>query len=52
MFWGSSRATTGELKKEFKLKKLKELKSLKDRVQTIVIWVLIQDKRFMFENVY
>ena len=49
MFWGSSRATTGELKKEFKLRKLKELK---DRVRTIVIWVLTQDKRSMFENVY
>ena len=36
MFWGSSRATTGELKKEFKLGKLKELE---DRFQTIVIWV-------------
>ena len=34
MFWGSSRAITGDLKKEFKLRKLKELK---DRVQTIVI---------------
>ena len=49
MFWGSSRAITGELKKAFKLRKLKELK---DRVQTIVIWVLTQDKRSMFENVF
>ena len=49
MFRGSSQATTGELKKEFELRRLKELK---DRVQTIVIWVLTQDKRSMFENVH
>ena len=49
MFWGSSQTRTRELKKEFKLKGLKELK---DRVRTIVIWVLTQDKRSMFENVY
>ena len=40
---------TGELKKEFKLRKVKELK---DRVQIIVIWVLTQDKISMFEIVY
>ena len=49
VFWGSSQARTRELKKEFKLKGLKELK---ERVQTVVIWVLTQDKRSMFENVY
>ena len=49
MFCGSSQARTRELKKEFKLKGLKELK---DRVQTVVIWVLTQDKKCMFENVY
>ena len=49
MFCGNSQARTRELKKEFKLKGLKELK---DRVQTVVIWVLTQDKRSMFENVY
>ena len=41
MFRGSSQATTGELKKEFELGRLKELK---DRVQTIEIWVLAQGK--------
>ena len=49
MFWGSSRAITRNLKKEFKLRKLKELK---DRAQTIMIRILTQDKRSMFENVY
>ena len=41
MFRGSSQATTGKLKKEFELRQLEELK---DRVQTIVIWVLTQGK--------
>ena len=49
MFWGSSQARTRELSKEFKLKGVKELKG---RVQTVVIWILTQDKRSMFENVY
>ena len=41
LFRGSSQARTGELKKEFELSELKELK---DRIQTIVIWVLTQGK--------
>ena len=49
MFRGSSQATTGELKKEFKLRRWKELK---DRVQTILICVLTKDKKSMFENVF
>ena len=49
MFWGSSQATTGKLKKVFELKRLKESK---DRVQTIAIWFLTQGKRSIFENVY
>ena len=49
MFRDSSQATTGKLKKEFELRRLKELK---DRVQTIAIWVLAKDKRSIFENIY
>ena len=49
VFWGSSQATTGKPKEEFELKKLEELK---DRIQTIVIWVLTQGKRSIFENIY
>ena len=49
MFRSSSKATTGKLKKEFQLRELKELK---DRVQTIVFWVLTQGNRSIFENVY
>ena len=49
VFRGSSKATTGKLKKEFERR---ELMKLKDKVQTIVIWVLTQPKRSIFENVY
>ena len=49
MFRSSSQATTGKLKKEFELSNLKELK---DRVQSIAIWVLTQGKISIFENVY
>ena len=44
MFRGSSQATTGILKKEFELRELKELK---DRVQTIVIWLLTQGEIYI-----
>ena len=53
LFRGSSQATTGKLKKEFELRRFKELK---DRVQSIAIWILTQGKdlylRTFIDGVY